>query len=82
VGKARKPTRHDESYCIIGANPYSCSQQVEYLMPLRSASEFPASPDTEALESNYQGCRAALVSAKRSRGVLKAEKIVQWVEVL
>ena len=51
-------------------------------MPLRSASEFPASPDTEALESNYQGCRAALVSAKRSPGVLKAEKIRQWVEVL
>ena len=51
-------------------------------MPLRSASAFPASPVTEALESNYQECRAALVSAKRSRGVLKAEKIRQWVEVL
>jgi hypothetical protein len=59
-----------------------CSQQVVYLMPLRSASAFLASPDTEALESNYQECRAALVSAKSSRGVLKAEKIRQWVEVL
>jgi hypothetical protein len=51
-------------------------------MPLRSASSFLASPKPEDLEGNYQECRAALVSAKRSRGVLKAEKIRQWVEVL
>lgn len=51
-------------------------------MPLRSASAFPASPDTEALESNYQECRAALVSANRSPGALMSEKIRQWVEVL
>ncbi len=42
-------------------------------MPLRSASEFPITPDPEALESTYQDCRAALVSANRSRGVLKAQ---------
>ena len=41
-------------------------------MPLRSASEFPITPDPEALEGTYQDCRAALVSANRSRGVLKA----------
>jgi hypothetical protein len=82
AAKARRPTHHDESYCIIGANQYFCSQQVVYLMPLRSASAFPASPDTEALESNYQECRAALVSANRSPGALNAEKIRQWVEVL
>jgi len=67
---------------MIGVNPYSCSQQAENLMPLRSASAFLASPKPEDLEGNYQECRAALVSAKRSRGVLKAEKIRQWVEVL
>ena len=42
-------------------------------MPLRSASEFPITPDPEALEGTYQDCRAALVSANRSRGVLKAQ---------
>ncbi|MEB3353732.1 MAG: hypothetical protein VKM34_05805 [Cyanobacteriota bacterium] len=42
-------------------------------MPLRSASDFPASPDPEALACTYRECRAALVSANRSRGALKAE---------
>jgi hypothetical protein len=42
-------------------------------MPIRSASDFPASPDPEALEGTYRECRAALVSANRSRGALKAE---------
>jgi len=42
-------------------------------MPLRSASDFPSSPDPEALEGTYLECRAALVSANRSRGALKAE---------
>jgi len=42
-------------------------------MPLRSASEFPISPDPEALHDTYQDCRAALVSANRSRGVLKTQ---------
>ena len=42
-------------------------------MPLRSASEFPITPDPDALEGTYQDCRAALVSANRSRGVLKAQ---------
>jgi capsule polysaccharide export protein KpsE/RkpR len=42
-------------------------------MALRSATEFPATPDPEALEETYQECRAALVSANRSRGVLKAQ---------
>ena len=42
-------------------------------MPLRSASDFPASPAPEALDGTYQECRAALVSANRSRGVLKAQ---------
>jgi capsule polysaccharide export protein KpsE/RkpR len=42
-------------------------------MPLRSATDFPPSPDPEALETTYQECRAALVSANRSRGVLKAQ---------
>jgi hypothetical protein len=42
-------------------------------MPLRSATDFPASPDPEALETTYQECRAALVSANRSRGALKAQ---------
>jgi hypothetical protein len=36
-------------------------------MPLRSASDFPSSPAPEALEGTYQECRAALVSANRSR---------------
>jgi chromosome segregation ATPase len=43
-------------------------------MPLRSASDFPPSPAPEALEGTYQECRAALVSANRSRGALKAER--------
>jgi sugar-specific transcriptional regulator TrmB len=42
-------------------------------MPLRSATDFPATPRPEALETTYQECRAALVSANRSRGALKAE---------
>lgn len=42
-------------------------------MALRSASEFPSSPKPEALEATYSECRAALVSANRSRGVLKAQ---------
>jgi hypothetical protein len=42
-------------------------------MPLRSATEFPVSPEPESLEGTYQECRAALVSANRSRGVLKAQ---------
>mgnify|MGYP001810435298 CR=1 FL=1 len=42
-------------------------------MPLRSASEFPIAPDPEALETTYQECRAALVSANHSRGVLNAQ---------
>jgi hypothetical protein len=42
-------------------------------MPLRSASDFPSSPDPEALEGTYLECRAALVSANRSRGALKAQ---------
>lgn len=41
-------------------------------MPLRSASDFPATPEPGALEATYQECRAALVSANRSRGALKA----------
>ena len=36
-------------------------------MPLRSASDFPPSPAPEALEGTYLECRAALVSANRSR---------------
>jgi len=42
-------------------------------MPLRSATEFPVTPEAEALQTTYQECRAALVSANRSRGVLKAQ---------
>lgn len=42
-------------------------------MPLRSATDFPVSPEPEALEATYQECRAALVSANRSRGILKAQ---------
>ena len=42
-------------------------------MPLRSATEFPLTPEPEALQETYQDCRAALVSANRSRGVLKAQ---------
>ena len=40
-------------------------------MPLRPASDFPLSPDPELLQTTYQECRAALVSANRSRGALK-----------
>jgi hypothetical protein len=50
-------------------------------MPLRSASELPASPEPEALEDTYQECRAALVSANRSRGALKAESERRGVEM-
>ncbi len=42
-------------------------------MPLRSATDFPATPEPEALEDTYKECRAALVSANRSRGALKAQ---------
>ena len=42
-------------------------------MPLRSASEFPLAPPSEDLDTVYSECRAALVSANRSRGVLKAQ---------
>lgn len=41
-------------------------------MPLRPAADFPPSPEPEALKATYQECRAALVSANRSRGALKA----------
>ena len=41
-------------------------------MPLRPAADFPPTPEPEALEATYQECRAALVSANRSRGALKA----------
>ena len=50
-------------------------------MPLRSASDFPASPAPAALESTYQECRAALVSANRSRGALKAQMDRQGVVI-
>ena len=50
-------------------------------MPLRSASDFPASPAPASLESTYQECRAALVSANRSRGALKAQKDRQGVAI-
>ena len=42
-------------------------------MTLRSATDFPVHPDPEDLQDTYQDCRAALVSANRSRGVLKAQ---------
>jgi hypothetical protein len=41
-------------------------------MPLRPAADFPPSPEPADLEATYQACRAALVSANRSRGALKA----------
>jgi ABC-type transporter Mla subunit MlaD len=41
-------------------------------MPLRPATDFPPIPEPEALEGTYQECRAALVSANRARGALKA----------
>jgi hypothetical protein len=41
-------------------------------MPLRPAAHFPPTPEPKALEATYQECRAALVSANRSRGALKA----------
>jgi len=41
-------------------------------MPLRPATDFPPTPEPEALETTYQECRAALVSANRARGALKA----------
>lgn len=50
-------------------------------MPLRSASDFPASPAPASLESTYQECRAALVSANRSRGALKAQRDRQGVVI-
>lgn len=42
-------------------------------MALRSASEFPLHPAPEAMAATYRECRAALVSANVSRGVLKAQ---------
>jgi hypothetical protein len=36
-------------------------------MPLRPATDFPSTPQPAALESSYQECRAALVSANRDR---------------
>jgi sugar-specific transcriptional regulator TrmB len=42
-------------------------------MALRSASEFPLQPAPEAMVAIYRECRAALVSANVSRGVLKAQ---------
>jgi hypothetical protein len=42
-------------------------------MPLRSATEFPLTPEPEALQDTYGECRAALVSADRSRGVLQSQ---------
>ncbi len=36
-------------------------------MPLRPATDFPPTPQPAALESSYQECRAALVSANRAR---------------
>jgi len=41
-------------------------------MALRSAREFPKDPDPDVLAATYRECRAALVSANRGRGVLKA----------
>ena len=41
-------------------------------MALRSAREFPKEPDPDLLAATYRECRAALVSANRGRGVLKA----------
>jgi hypothetical protein len=41
-------------------------------MPLRPAADFPPTPEPKDLEATYQECRAALVSANRSRGALKA----------
>ena len=46
-------------------------------MPHRSATEIPVSPAPEALEGTDQECRAALVSANRSRGALKAESCLR-----
>jgi hypothetical protein len=37
-------------------------------MPLRPATDFPPTPKPEALETTYQECRAALVSANHARG--------------
>jgi sugar-specific transcriptional regulator TrmB len=42
-------------------------------MALRSAREFPLQPAPEAIAAIYRECRAALVSANVSRGVLKAQ---------
>ena len=45
-------------------------------MPLRSASDFPASPDPEALKGTCQECRAALVSAHRSRVATQRDSVI------
>lgn len=42
-------------------------------MALRSASDFPVQPAPESMQEKYQECRAALISANRSRGALKAQ---------
>jgi len=42
-------------------------------MALRSAREFPLQPEPVAMAATYRECRAALVSANVSRGVLKAQ---------
>ena len=52
-------------YAIVGSDRFTD-------MPLRPAADFPPSPAPEELEATYQECRAALVSANRSRGALKA----------
>lgn len=41
-------------------------------MPLRPASDFPSAPAEDRLRDTYLECRAALVSANRSRGQLRA----------
>jgi hypothetical protein len=49
-------------------------------MALRSAREFPVQPEPEAMAAIYRECRAALVSANVSRGVLKAQREMQALE--
>ena len=51
-------------------------------MALRSAREFPKDPDPEVLAASYRECRAALVSANRGRGVLKALSDKRGVVIL
>jgi hypothetical protein len=42
-------------------------------MALRSARDFPPDPAPENMQETYQQCRAALISANRSRGALKSQ---------